>query len=193
MTDSDESTGGLVVVPESHKHFLELESCAGRSRSGGDFVSVSISHSLFEKLTPRLVKCKAGDLVVWDSRCIHCNTPALVDKEPPNQPALLRVVAYVCMSPISLFKPVPYAFETIEEYRQLRERYVREGVTCTHWPLEVVAGSMYFHSDLFKFDLKTNKFYDILGRRIGDRDTPLKLSAYEQSLVIGTNVEPNNE
>lgn len=113
-------------------------------RHGGDFVEIPVHHRLFKKLTPRLIKCQAGDLIVWDSRTVHCNTAALIDKEPPNQPALLRLVAYVCMSPISMFKPVPHAYETIEEYRQLRERYVREGVTCTHWPLELVAGSMYF-------------------------------------------------
>ena len=46
--------------------------------------------------------CKAGDLVLWDSRTIHCNSPAL---KPPTtalgyrDDELLRAVVYTCMTP----------------------------------------------------------------------------------------------
>ncbi|CAF3110099.1 unnamed protein product [Rotaria sp. Silwood2] len=137
LTDSDESTGGFVVVPDSHKYFSELKSRT-KERLWGDYVTIRNQDPLLEKLHPRLVKCKAGDLIVWDSRSIHCNTPAIVNKEKNNQSELLRIVAYICMSPLSMFVPEMDEFKTLEEFRQLREQYVRDKATCTHWPLELI-------------------------------------------------------
>ena len=85
---------------------------------------------------PRLIKCQAADLIVWDSRCIHCNTPAII--RPSNeQNAILRLVAYVCMSPIELFKPDGVRFDNLDEFRELREDFVRQRITSSHWPLEL--------------------------------------------------------
>ena len=40
---------------------------------------------MLEKLPPsQVVLCKAGDLCLWDSRTIHCNTPS-VEKIPKSQ------------------------------------------------------------------------------------------------------------
>jgi hypothetical protein len=104
---------------------------------------------LLEEVRPRLVKCKAGDLVVWDSRTFHCNTPALVYKErnitSNEQVELLRIVAYICMSPLSMFTPDMEECQNLEEFRQLREQFVRDRKTCTHWPLELVTAGLYFN------------------------------------------------
>jgi hypothetical protein len=141
LTDSNELTGGLVVLPDSHKHFDELRPLVRAEKDRVNFVRARQKHSLIKQLKPRLVKCKAGDLVVWDSRCIHCNTPALDDndeiKEMTNSkqdkpPQLLRIVAYVCMSPT-----VMVASDKLEEFRKIREECVRGRVTCTHWPGEL--------------------------------------------------------
>lgn len=105
----------------------------------GDYVS--IPSDIIKQSNPRLIKCHAGDLIVWDSRCIHCNTPALIDK-PNNNVELLRIVAYICMSPLSLFVPDGLRYENLEEFRELRENFVRNNVTCTHWPLESLSTSM---------------------------------------------------
>lgn len=151
-----------------------------------------------------MIKCKAGDLVLWDSRCIHCNTPALVEednadeKEISKQPALLRLVAYVCMSPISMFKPDPFAFDTIEEFRRLREDFVHDGITCSHWPLQLVSGSMYLKKKENFIQIKFEKNHTVIfvffsGRRKQKKKTPLKLNAYQHSLIIGTNVEPDKD
>jgi hypothetical protein len=43
-----------------------------------------------------------------------------------------------------MFVPNPDEYENLEEFRQLREKFVREGITCTHWPLELVDASMYY-------------------------------------------------
>lgn len=116
------------------------------NRAWGDFVS--IPRDYMNKFHPRLVQCKAGDLVVWDSRCIHCNTPALVDhhdssKLEEEEKELLRIVAYICMSPLSIFESDGVRYESLEEFREIREDFVRERVTCTHWPLELNAASKF--------------------------------------------------
>ncbi|CAF0721137.1 unnamed protein product [Adineta steineri] len=170
LTDADESTGGLVVVPDSHKHFLELKSITDEKRLYPDYLRVPYKYPLLEKLRPRLIKCKAGDLVVWDSRCMHCNTPALIPKEKNSQSELLRVVCYICMSPLSMFKPDVNEYENIEEFRSLRENCVRQRTTCTHWPLQIIPASEDYSGEI----------------------KPLKLNRFQQSLIIGTNVKPED-
>ncbi|CAF3671689.1 unnamed protein product [Adineta steineri] len=171
LTDNSESTGGLVIVPGSHKNFINLQFLVDEERLWGDFVAMP--SEVTETIHPRLVQCKAGDLVVWDSRCIHCNTPALIDKpdyETFSKTQLLRIVAYICMSPLSLFDPDGVRYESLKEFRELREDFVRDRVTCTHWPLELATASRAPHIDKI----------------------PLKLNAYQQSLIVGKHVEPEN-
>lgn len=141
--DSDESTGGFVVVPDSHKHFTELQSITQESRIRGDFIEIPDGCQLFQKLRPRLVKCKAGDLVLWDSRCIHCNVPANIDRENITPPELLRIVAYVCMIPMSMFVPDMDKYKNLEEFRCLREKFVQNRITSTHWPLALYGSRTY--------------------------------------------------
>ncbi|CAF1473076.1 unnamed protein product [Adineta steineri] len=171
LTDNNESTGGLVIVPGSHKNFINLQFLVNEERLWGDFVAMP--SEVTETIHPRLVQCKAGDLIVWDSRCIHCNTPALIDKpdyETFSKTQLLRIVAYICMSPLSLFEPDGVRYESLEEFRELREDFVRDRVTCTHWPLELATASRAPHIDKI----------------------PLKLNACQHSLIVGTHVEPEN-
>jgi hypothetical protein len=188
LTDNDESTGGLVIVPDSHERFVDLQFLVNEERLWGDFVRIPTE--LTEQIHPRLVKCKAGDLVVWDSRCIHCNTPALVDHQDEKSAAareLLRAVAYICMSPLELFQPDGVQCESLEEFREIREDFVRDRVTCTHWPLELVTSSMYLSSTL------SGKPPIFVGRAAHADKVPLKLNAYQRSLIIGTDVKPEDE
>merc|ERR1719198_1626140 len=74
--------------------------------------------------TPRLVTCEAGDLLLWDSRTIHCNSPAV--SEPTSSPEqLLRAVVYICMTPVSSAKP------GVVEARRLA---YNNRITTSHWP-----------------------------------------------------------
>ncbi|CAF4922975.1 unnamed protein product, partial [Rotaria socialis] len=50
----------------------------------------------------------------------------------------------ICMSPLSMFEPDGVRYDSLEEFRELREDFVRDRVTCTHWPLELNTASMYF-------------------------------------------------
>lgn len=133
LTDNTPATGGLVLVPYSHQNFIALQTLVDEDHVRTDFVLIPTE--LMETLHPRFIQCKAGDLIVWDSRTIHCNTPAFINQDDKN--VLLRLVAYICMSPLSMFIPDGIRYENLEEYRQIREDYVQDRTTCTHWPLEL--------------------------------------------------------
>lgn len=49
-------------------------------------------------LYPVKLVIEAGDLVLWDSRSIHCNCPPTSPSSDPNaKNRLKRLVAYVCI------------------------------------------------------------------------------------------------
>jgi ectoine hydroxylase-related dioxygenase (phytanoyl-CoA dioxygenase family) len=100
LYDADDSTGGLNVIPGSHLYHDEMmKECPMKS---GDFVSIPIDNPILHG-TRKLVTGKAGDLILWDSRTIHCSSPALRTPETSTD-ELLRAVAYICMTPQSLVK-----------------------------------------------------------------------------------------
>lgn len=119
LYDQDESTGGLVVIPGSHHRHdevCELKAC-------GDYIEPPEGHPLLS-LSSKLVACKAGDLILWDSRCLHCNAPAtLTPRCKANE--LLRAVVYVCMTPRSFAK---------EEDLEKRRAGYNIRMTSSHWP-----------------------------------------------------------
>ncbi len=135
LTDQNESTGGLIVYPKSHLRFSELQGLGNNSR---DFVFIPSTHSIFDEghAVGKLIHCNAGDLVLWDSRSIHCNSPATVPKQRNGNVDLLRIVAYVSMSPTSLVSKR----YTLDEFRLERERMVQNNCTLTHWSTELVLG-----------------------------------------------------
>ncbi|CAF3536692.1 unnamed protein product [Rotaria sordida] len=135
------------------------------------YIRVPNQYSSLEKLHPRLIKCKADDFIVWVCRSIHCNTPAIVNKEENNQSELLRIISYICMSPLSMFVPKIDQYKNLEEFCQLREQFVRDRVTYTHSPLE----------------------FDVVSQGLlHDEKSILKLNAFQHSLIIGTHIEPGN-
>jgi ectoine hydroxylase-related dioxygenase (phytanoyl-CoA dioxygenase family) len=60
------ATGGLVVWPGSHKLHKRLMQHA----RGNDFIKISAAMvgAIGETIKPMLVRTRAGDLVLWDSR-----------------------------------------------------------------------------------------------------------------------------
>lgn len=126
LFDQGPETGGLVVVPGSHREFAEVCKLA---QDTGDYISIPEKHPLLQQ--PRkLVSCRAGDLVLWDSRLIHCNTPSVAPPTVSKQ-RLLRAVVYVCMT--------PRAMATAESLQQRRQGYEIR-VTTSHWPHRNVMG-----------------------------------------------------
>ncbi len=96
------ATGGNVMVPGSHRLF---ESIPERYEERLARIHPTIDHFRFPADDPQLADTppimahlEAGDLLLWDSRTIHCSSPALEDS--PDPPAgLLRAVSLVCMMP----------------------------------------------------------------------------------------------
>ncbi|CAK9090541.1 unnamed protein product [Durusdinium trenchii] len=132
LSEASRNSGGLVVVPQSHRDHAEVCERSALAR-GGDFVPISVNDPILEK-GPVLVAAKAGDLILWDSRTVHCNTPGWAPEAegmPFTQCAqmeewqLLREVGYVCMTPAAWASD-----ETLEQRRKAFE----EGISTSHWP-----------------------------------------------------------
>ncbi|CAF1605803.1 unnamed protein product [Rotaria sp. Silwood1] len=136
LTDQNEKTGGLIVFPRSHLRFRELDEVTKESR---DFIKIPNDHSIITR--GKLVHCQAGDLVLWDSRMVHCNSPAIaIEERAKDEPIdLLRIVAYVSMSPTSFV-----CDQSLEEFREKRKQMVENNLTLTHWSTEfVVSGTIF--------------------------------------------------
>jgi len=127
LTDHNETTGGLCVMPGSH-HLHQDWVTASHPGSAHNFCMLEDAGSLrnpIRGLHRQLVSCQAGDLVLWDSRTIHCNMPASAPAETVEG-ELLRVAVYVCC--------VPAAQATAHDLLLRRQAY-DEGLSCNHWPL----------------------------------------------------------
>lgn len=103
---SSPQTGGNVVVPGSHRLF---ESIPDRYEERLGRINQSIDHFRFPADDPQLtetppIMChlEAGDMLLWDSRTIHCSSPALeapASNRDAKAPSLLRAASLVCMMP----------------------------------------------------------------------------------------------
>ena len=148
LTDQSEQTGGLIVYPQSHLHFTELVDVCKNEK---DYVKVLDDHPIMRQgqTLGKLVHCRAGDLVLWDSRTIHCNSPATAPAERSlNQPVeLLRIVAYVCMMPVSFIDE-----DKVEHFREQRQQIVENNQTLTHWSTTLVVGGQYRMEDFSERD-----------------------------------------
>lgn len=74
--DVTEESGGLCVIPGSHLYHKEV---CERSPSGKllqDYVYIAEDDPILKLNPPVIVGAKAGDLILWDSRLAHCNTPS---------------------------------------------------------------------------------------------------------------------
>ena len=120
------ATGGNVVVPGSHRRFARIpEEYAERL----DRIHPSIDHFRYPNDDPALsdtqpiqAHMEAGDLLLWDSRTIHCSSPGT--ETPTNDTSLLRAASLVCMMPRSKSTP-----EVIEQ----RKAAVTNRTSTTNW------------------------------------------------------------
>eukprot|EP00931_Biecheleriopsis_adriatica_P060607 TRINITY_DN36407_c0_g1_i1.p1 TRINITY_DN36407_c0_g1~~TRINITY_DN36407_c0_g1_i1.p1 ORF type:complete len:357 (+),score=68.87 TRINITY_DN36407_c0_g1_i1:143-1213(+) len=119
MYDQNAHTGGLTVIPGTHHRFEEHT----RPEPFQDYIEVERGHSL-HRGPYRLVDMRAGDFVLWDSRTVHCNSPAIETPVAPGD-RLLRAVVYVCMTPRCLATA-----ETLE----MRIKSYDSSMTTSHWP-----------------------------------------------------------
>lgn len=123
LFDANASTGGFVVIPGSQKRHGEL---VRHQYTESNYFSPPASDPILE-MPKKMITCCAGDLVLWDSRCLHCSAPARVAavQVSSGPPRLLRAVAYMCMT--------PKAKASEEVLKQRREAYASR-LTTSHWP-----------------------------------------------------------
>jgi len=129
LYDADCMTGGLTVVPRSHKRFNEV--VEDQQNETVDYCTVQPYSPVLQELPRRLVCCKAGDVILWDSRTVHANAPA-IETPTCQRDRLLRAVGYVCMTP-SKFAPA--------EVRTGRRSAYEYRVSTSHWPQKLDLGS----------------------------------------------------
>lgn len=127
------STGGNVVVPDSHTFFLDIFKDPAhqderyslvRLDQAGD-VNKYCSKSVQMVLDP-------GDFMLWDSRVVHCSqgldtsVPASVSMPGREMAPFARLVAYICM--------IPRCHITDPTVLQKRREMVFRGTTGPHRP-----------------------------------------------------------
>jgi hypothetical protein len=143
---------------------LFIDSClsiqAWEKSSFGDFVAAPGDHSVMDhgRDVVLLIQCRAGDFAVWDSRLVHCNTPACVESErDQSEPVgVLRMVTYISMSPAIFVRD-----QTLDQFRKKRKQMVQDNCTLNHWSPELRQASMFsrvsLHPVSICFCLGTNR------------------------------------
>jgi ectoine hydroxylase-related dioxygenase (phytanoyl-CoA dioxygenase family) len=98
LFDCDEESGGLVVLPGSHKWHQSYFVEKGLQALKDDWYVVPEEDKKEERFQPILKVCgKAGDMMLWDSRTFHCNCLPKNGKR--------RGCVYVCQIPKSRISP----------------------------------------------------------------------------------------
>ena len=83
MKFQDEHTGAFVVVPRSHDDHLGVTQRVYEDKwidPDTQFLMVPPNDQILLGTThppPHVVRVRAGDSVLWDSRTVHCNTPPM--------------------------------------------------------------------------------------------------------------------
>ncbi|CAF1168988.1 unnamed protein product [Adineta ricciae] len=158
LLPANETTGGLMVIPGSHKRFHELLSIWKKT---GNNAKIPVYHEILQDGYGLLIHAQPGNLLLWDSRTVHCNSPSFVTPQRPannNQPAnLLRMVSYICMTPLSFA-------ENPDELIERRLHAFRYRLTTSHWPHE----------------------FQIMGGDVSRGENTIELTDYQRSLIIGT-------
>jgi hypothetical protein len=120
------SAGGNVLIPGSHKAFETIPDVyperLGRLPLDLDHFRFPSDDPLLAGTPPIMCHLEAGDLLLWDSRTIHCSSGSLEPPEPKAE--LMRAVSLVCMMPRRLTPA-----SVLEE----RKRAVEAVISTTNW------------------------------------------------------------
>ena len=133
LYDVNEHTGGLELLPNSHTEAVqeELRNRYPNARDGkNDWLRFTEDDPYQGK--PKLVKAKAGDLILWDSRVIHgggVGSGYSKDSYPLSKGDLARLAFTVTMTPKS------YVSDPTVLFRR-RKTFLDGKAALNHWPHE---------------------------------------------------------
>jgi hypothetical protein len=126
LLPTSESAGGNVIVPGSHRLFTEIPDLYTERLAR---IDPSIDHFRFPKEDPLFldnepITChmEAGDLLLWDSRTVHCSSPGSGHEFPSNE--LVRAISLICMMPRS---------RSNEEVISRRKAAIAKKTSTTNW------------------------------------------------------------
>lgn len=115
----------LKVIRGSHNHIAAYAAQFGKQAETEDWNKVNDTELKWfmqqDNCREDNVLAGAGDLVLWDSRCLHQGMEAVPGRQQPNA----RTVVYVCMTPRSGATPKVMQ-KRLDAFKNLR--------TTTHWP-----------------------------------------------------------
>ena len=101
LLPTSEKIGGNVVIPRSHKFFKNIPNEYEERLSR---LPLDVDHFRFPNDDPKLTSEKAvmcdmepGDMLLWDSRTIHCSNSGSELEEGTN--SLIRAASLICMMP----------------------------------------------------------------------------------------------
>ena len=130
LTRTSPEIGGNIVVPGSHKWFKDIE-----KRYPDRLASIPEDQDHFRfptddpqlKATPPIMAhMEPGDMMLWDSRTVHCSSPGTgpVPSTDRSAPVLLRAASLVCMMPRA---------HSNEEVMAMRRKAVQDRLSTTNW------------------------------------------------------------
>lgn len=132
LLPSDPRIGGNILIPGSHRWFSEIPDRytdrLGRIDPTIDHFRFPADDPLLEVTPPIMCHMEAGDLLLWDSRTVHCSSPAIEDGDAVavqgDAPSLVRAASLVCFMPRS---------RSSAEVIDRRQRAVQTRTSTTNW------------------------------------------------------------
>jgi len=123
LIETTEEDGCLVVYPYSH--LLHAQFHQQFPTFTGNWCMLENQHKQWfqnKGCLPIRVAAPAGSLVLWDSRVVHANATAVVQRKKPH---LFRMVVYVCMTP-----------RILADHKNIakKRKYFEEGRVTNHVP-----------------------------------------------------------
>lgn len=165
--DATEETGGLCLIPKSHLKFKKVCERAPAARLKIDYVQLSSeTEPILQSENAILICAKAGDLILWDSRTIHCNTPSLINNDEgeikrnkDNNFDIIRLVSYVCMVPFN---------NASSDVIESRKEGFRLKKPTSHWPTKAIKTALCLDGEPFKIEECNQEMLDLVGFRKND-------------------------
>ena len=150
------AAGGNILIPGSHKWFADIPGQygerLGRLPESLDHFRFPADDQRLMNTPPIMAHLEAGDMMLWDSRTVHCSSPGIEPGAPSNpaQPSLTRAASLVCMMPKS---------RATNEVLSQRRAALASQTSTTNWSDRFVSTDTYVEmqraENLDRFQLPT--------------------------------------